>query len=261
MIPCDEGLAVSSTVETAELRRLLTGLGGEHCTHSWRNFSRANTAADLLHWENELRPTTLFFYYAVGSGARAQEPRLMAAATVADAVHRDFPHAGFPVLARCYVLPEFRAQGLYSRILRHRLRFCSARFGARLKAIHMGTADERIAQRISRPSEHGPRFVRIGSQRVRAGSQVGSVGAYVHLAPSYLSAISRSLHGADPETPVGALQALFARMLAGAPDDHALKLHAQFLAARSSGWSRCEDPEGLAQLLDLCRWIPVDGLG
>ncbi len=257
MIPCGDGLAVSRAVSAGDLRQLLHGIRVERCAHSWRNFDPDGSLEQLQAWENRLRPTTIFFYYGAPEGAdAAAAPRLAAAATVADVIRREFPHAGFPVLARCYVMPDFRSQGLYQRIVHHRLEFCRTRFAGELKAIHLGTQDERVARTVTRGE---PRFVQLGSEVVQAGDEACLVRAFLHLTPGYLASITSSLQGDDPPPPVRQLVQSFSQMLDGAPGDHALSLRERFASAQSTGWFAHHDPSSIEQLLTLCRAIPLLG--
>jgi GNAT superfamily N-acetyltransferase len=259
MIACGGGLLVSSVVEGQDLRRLLLGLRIERCAHSWRNFDPDGHLDQLVQWENTLRPTAIFFYYAQKDAQGAPcDPHIVAAATVVDCVHAQFPHAGFPVMARCYVLPEFRGRGLYRHIVQHRLEYCRARFGAALKAIHLGTRDERIAQALGKCGE-GPQFVQLGSQMVKAGSDMCLVGAYVHLTASYAYDLAQALR-ADAESPsLNVLSQALTQMMSGAPGEHALALVQHYLEARSAGCFRDRDESSLLEMLDLCRAIPLVG--
>src|SRR5271154_3788852 len=115
-----EELVVSQTIEPDDLRRLFRCLTCEDCVHSWKNFGADGTLEDLLEWENLRRPTQLFFFYV----RRGGQLHILAASAVADRLTADFPYPGFCVLGRCYIMPEFRNQGFYRRILHYRLEYC-----------------------------------------------------------------------------------------------------------------------------------------
>ena len=100
-------LVISRSADPGSLRRLLESLVSEDCVHSWRNFGPDGTADDLLRWENERRPTELFFFYLKHGG------QMVAAGAVADRLTRDFPHPGFCVIGRCCIMPEYRSRGFY----------------------------------------------------------------------------------------------------------------------------------------------------
>ena len=232
------------------------GLRAERCAHSWRNFAPDGGLAELLAWENALRPTAIFFYYQKQADPSAAL-QLVAAATVADAIRGDFPFAGLPVLARCYILPEFRRHGLYQQILHHRLQYCRTRFGRDLRAIHIGTSDERVAHTITRVGT--PRFVRIGSQVVKAGDELWMVGAFLHFTAPYLAAIHQCLDGSTAPAPVTELRHLMAELSTGTPGEHALLVERSFSAAHATGWFSHHDPSSIELFLGLCRAIPLVG--
>lgn len=258
MTPWGDSLFVTSSVDAADLRALMQSVRSERCAHSWRNFAADGDLDHLQKWENALRPTSIFFYYCEDAETPSGR-RLVAAATVADAIRKDFPFAGLPVLARCYIMPEFRGRGLYQQLVRHRLEFCRRRFGDGLKAIHLGTSDERIAQTITKDCPGEPRFVRIGSQVVKAGEDLIVVGAFLHFTTAYLAELQQALSGESPPSPVLFLQQILAAMSSGASDDHALRVKEVFVDAWASGWFTGRDVSSIELLLCLCRAIPLVG--
>lgn len=265
MISCGGGLFVMPRVEQAELTELLHGLRGERCAHSWRNIDPDCTLEHLQRWENALRPTSIFFYYTRDSEKGPDAPlRLVGAATVADAIHRDFPFAGFPILARCYLRPEFRTRGLYRHTVQHRIEFCHRRFRDSLKAIHLGTANHRVAHTISQPTEDRDRFVQVGSQVVQAGEDVYLVGAYVHLTPGYARSLAAALENANADgedaPEVAPLRAALDQLMGGPDGEHAVSLNHLYRRAHAAGALAQRDVSGLVQLLALFKAIPVMGL-
>src|SRR4051794_14025058 len=156
-----EELVVSDSVAPDDLRRLLESLKQEDCAHSWRNFGLGGTVEQLRRWENERRPTMLFFFHLKEGGAT----RMVGASAVADRLTRDFPHTGFPVLGRCCILPEYRSRGFYRQILQFRMEYCKSEYGSGLNAIHIGAVNERISSAITNHGLPGwPRFIHLGEE-------------------------------------------------------------------------------------------------
>ena len=110
---------------------LLMELRDEDCAHTWRSHLPSHgpideqTAINLIAAEQKRRPTTFFIYVATHHDGRKET---VAAATVSERVQQDFPHEGFPVLARCYIRKEHRGRGLYAETLNHRLSYCLNRW-------------------------------------------------------------------------------------------------------------------------------------
>src|SRR5262249_25860607 len=112
-----EQLVVTRSINSEDLHQLLGQLAGGGCVHNWENFGSDGTLEALLRWENDLRPTEIFFFYL----KRDDLMRMVAVGAVADRLMHGFPHPGFCVLGRCYIIPEFRGRGLYRRVLHYRL--------------------------------------------------------------------------------------------------------------------------------------------
>ncbi|HEX7840379.1 MAG TPA: GNAT family N-acetyltransferase, partial [Kofleriaceae bacterium] len=177
-------LVISQTVDPRNLQHLLGSLMREDCVHSWRNFGSDGTLEALLEWENRRRPTKLFFFHLKRGG----ELRMIAASAVADRLTKDFPHPGFCVLGRCYIMPEFRSRGLYRHVLRYRLEYCRSQFGGALNAVHIGAVNERISRVIMNHELPGwPRFVHLGEEELSVAGEIRNVGAYLLLLPDYLA--------------------------------------------------------------------------
>ncbi len=214
------------------------------------------TPQDLLGWENEKRPTTIQYYYQ-----RCKidgRPVLVAAATVADAIAHDVRISGFPVLARCYVRPPFRGTGLYRKILHHRLSSLISQSGASLKAVHMGTADERVAQTITDRSLPWNGFVRIGWEDLSIGTETVRVGGYLLFSPDYAQALLKG--ASDLTDPAGSTSArdVFERLLAGRwcePED----AFSQILGILSANpvTSDAETVSPIREMVEFCASIPL----
>lgn len=253
-----EDFVVRQSIEPGDLRRLFDCLVQESCVHSWRNIGPQGQASleELLAWENQRRPTELFFFYVERRG----QLQLVAASAVADRLTRDFPHPGFCVLSRCYIMPEFRGQGFYRRILHYRLEHCRARFGDLLRGIHIGTVDQRIACAITRPAMPSwPRFIHLGEEELRVAGQVRTVGDYILLVPAYVRRLQQALAGADAPPCVLELRERLATIDSAAIDNLGIFVKRRFDQARAHGWFDDHDPHDLEQLLLFCSAIPLVG--
>ncbi len=249
-------LIVSQSVDPDDLRVLLESLVGEDCAHSWKNFGRGGTLDELLRWENERRPTELFFFYVERDGARF----LVAASAVAATLTRDFPHLGFCVLGRCYIMPKFRSQGLYREILRYRLERCREQLGDALNAVHIGASDERIAHVITHHGFAGwPKFTHLGEESLSVAGQVKTVGAYMMLLPAYAGKIRSALDGPGAPACVAALHDALVRIESEDVRDLGTHLKDTFEAASACGWFDDRDPHEIEQLLSFCSAIPLVG--
>jgi GNAT superfamily N-acetyltransferase len=248
-----------SSVESSELRRLFDCLQRENCVHNWKNIEarRCRSARELIEWENALRPTELFFFYVEYAG----ELRLAAGSAVAARINNDFPHAGFCVLSRCYVMPEFRGRGFYRDILAHRLNHCVRRFGATLNAVHIGTADPRIARVITSVSRPGwPPFVHLGTESLHVSTQARTVDDYIVITPAYLQRLEVALAGRSvPACVVDLRRAL--EMLRGAEParDVGMRVKYAFARTREVGWFDIHDAAAFEQLISFCAAVPLIG--
>jgi GNAT superfamily N-acetyltransferase len=239
---------------------LLHKIQKERCTHSWRNIDPDVDLYELQDRENALRPTSIFFYFINGDKHDGREGRLAAAATVADGIRKDVPLTGFPVLARCFIMPEFRGMGLYKRILEHRLNFCRDRFQHCLKAVHMGTTNDYVEHSITQTVENWPPFLRVGSEALKIGNDICLVGAFLLFMPGYLADMARTLSGAARPPAVKRLDHICTLLKAGSSGDHALAIQENFKEACASGWFDNHDAAPIEQLLCFLRAMPLVGL-
>lgn len=249
-------LVVSADIDSADLGRLLMTVGSEDCAHSWRNvpLGARPTLDALVDWENRRRPTRLMFFYS----KRGWDVRFVAAATVAEKLTHDFPYDGFPVLGRCYVMPEFRGLGLYRRILGHRLAFCQDRFGDKLRAVHLGTRDARISHAVSRSSGRGwPRFVHLGQEELHVAGDVTMVDDFLHFAPAYVRRLTSALEGPDAPAAVTELRRRLKMIDVDTDGDLAQWIRSRFDAACSVGWFDGRDSSEFERLFAFCRSIPL----
>jgi hypothetical protein len=249
-------LVVSQSVDPGNLRRLLESLAHEDCVHSWRNFGPEGTLDELLRWENARRPTKLFFFYLQRGG----ETRMIAASAVADRLNQEFPHTGFCVLGRCCIMPEFRSQGFYRRVLSYRLECCRAQLGDELCAVHIGAVNERIRRVITNHGLPGwPRFVHLGEEALGVAGEVREVGAYLMLLPDYVRRLQAALAGDRAPAPVASLRDALSGLESGAVRDLGALVKEALEGARGRAWFDGRDAREVERLLLFCRSVPLIG--
>lgn len=251
--PC---VIARSPVSCDDIAAVLRDLG-DGCAHTWTRYARAGLAPEaLLEHERQLRDTTFFAY------SLAEKPdEVVAIATVADRIHHRFGHAGFPVLARCFVRPAFRGMGLYRAVLDHRVRFCEDQLGGALKALHIGTAD-RCVERVV--SQYG--FVRVGEEQLEPGVRVG---AFVRFVPAFRNSLWNAVErrrsprrvapaGGRVGNAVARMQRLVRRMTMRGlePGAHLLLERAIGEIGQLTDWRPASHPE-LASVLDFFHSIPL----
>jgi hypothetical protein len=158
-----------------ELVQILAELAAEDCGHSWRSHlseiragSAEEQAARLNQRAQAFRPTVLFVYIARDLSGNTEA---VAKAPISDRVQRDFAHSGFPVLARCFIRPAFRGNGLYPYLVRHRVQLCQAHWGEQLRAIHMGAASSEIREALTGGVGQEPGFVHVGEELLRVAGR------------------------------------------------------------------------------------------
>jgi GNAT superfamily N-acetyltransferase len=251
-----EEIVVSTAASREDLSRLLECLSREDSAHSWKNFDRAGSLEELLRWENSRRPTEIFFFYL----RRGEDLQIFGAGAVAAHLNSRFPEPGFCVLGRCYIMTEFRGRGFYRRVLQHRLEHCRTRFGRELKAVHIGSDNERVAHVVTRqPLPGWPRFLHLGQEELAIAGRTKLVCAYMMLMPDFARNLARTLEG--PGAPPG-LEALRDR-LAGLGRDDAenlgLAVRDAVAGARTRGWLADRDTGPINQLLAFCKAVPLVG--
>lgn len=239
--PIHTGELEASTDFSAEEAWLVLGeLRSEGCGHSWRTALQRPQVLPpramfrSLLAESERRPTTVFLYRLAEAG---RESPPVAIAAVSDRVRHDFPHSGFPVLARCYIRPKYRGRGLYREIVHHRLAFCEERWGEALRGIHVGAASPQIARCLD--GLEGIDFQRIGQETLHIAGDNYVVDDYLAIYPDFraqLSALPPPWADACKEFLSGKLPFSAFKDACG-PD---------------------ELPTPLRQLIDLCDAIPIE---
>jgi hypothetical protein len=188
------GLDVGAAVLLAELK-------GESCGHSWRGALQnveAQDAEGLVRAVVELaaitRPTTLYTYW--GQTPSGEAP--IAIAAVSTHVRHGFPHAGFPVVARCVIRRCYRGYGLYPHLLRHRLELCRAFWGDELRAIHIGAADPAVLATLSGQSPNGVSFACVGVERLQVADERFWVPDFIGATPRFREDLAQELQDSDP---------------------------------------------------------------
>jgi GNAT superfamily N-acetyltransferase len=254
IIDREEKLVPSESVDPGNLRCLLDSLAGEDCAHSWKNFCRDGSLDGLLEWENKLRPTKILFFYRERGGER----QLVAAGAVADNLNHSFPHAGFCVVGRCYIMPEFRGHGFYRQTLRHRLDHCRAKFGNELNAVHIGSVNERVFRVITHHGLPGwPNFIHLGEEDLKVAGHVKTVGAYLMFVPEYVRKIQDALAGGDAPACVVELRNVLSTIGSGEARNLGPFVKETFEEARELGWFDERGTHEIEQLLLFCKSIPL----
>lgn len=195
---------VADAPEENSFRALLAELRREPAVHSWRWLAPRGGLKELLAAEARLRPGVVYGYYAVRRGGARE---LIAAAAAAERVTAAFPHAGFPVIARGFVRRRYRGDGLYAALLAHRVRACRRAWGARLEAIHLGSANPRVWRAAVRGAG-GVKFLPIGVESLSAGRRRARVRDFAGFSPAFARRL-RAESAGRPE-----LSTLLSRLLA-----------------------------------------------
>jgi hypothetical protein len=174
------------------LAPLLEELRSEQCVHTWRRhlplsgpILQEHTDA-LKRAEEAYRPTRNFAYVAIQLDGKET---IAAAGSVSDKIRHDFPYAGFPVTARCYIRAMFRKRGLYRHVLGHRLEDCLRRLGSGLKAIHLGSANPQVWESVALHGGFPLTFVHIGDEDLEVRDEVHQVPALLAFHPNYKNAV------------------------------------------------------------------------
>ncbi|MEE2779497.1 MAG: hypothetical protein VYE15_03165 [Myxococcota bacterium] len=173
---------------------LLQELRLEPCAHSWRHHLPTSGAVDasvaevLLDEEEAVRPTKTFVYVAKRLDGSDE---IVAAASVSERIKSSFPYEGFPVLARCYVRPNYRGRGLYGVILRHRFEYCLQRWGDELRAIHLGSGDTSVWWVATRLEAFSPPFLHIGHEDLEVAGTIHDVRDLLAFSPAYVQRLVR----------------------------------------------------------------------
>ncbi|AYZ65057.1 GNAT family N-acetyltransferase [Burkholderia multivorans] len=251
----DEEFVVSKSVSHENLALLLDSLSEEESAHSWRNFDRTAGLEDILRWENSRRPTEVFFFYLKQGNAL----QIVGTGSIAEYLNSRFTDPGFCVLGRCYIMPGFRGRGIYRRVLQFRLERCAARLGQKLKGIHMGSDDERIAHVVAQPAPGWSCFHHLGEEALPIAGRTKLVNAYILLLPAFSQSLTHALEG--PGAPP-ALAELHDRLTGTAPAvarNLGIGLRDALAGAQESAWLGMRDCRSINKLMDFCRAVPLVG--
>lgn len=173
---------ISRDISTQDAAILFGGIQSEDCVHSWKNVKLKDSSSlvgELKAFENKKRPTEFFYYYAAKKNG---ERKILGVGTVAHKISGNFAHEGYPVIARCYITPEFRNYRLYMPILKHRFEFCIDYFGDRLRGIHLGSQNPRIHAVVKKNLFDLP-FSYIGDEWLGQKDSVERVFDYLWFSP------------------------------------------------------------------------------
>jgi GNAT superfamily N-acetyltransferase len=241
---------------------LLQELRLESCAHSWRQHLPTSGAVDvsvaeaLLDDEEAARPTKTFVYVAKRLDGSDE---VVAAASISERINGDFPHDGFPVLARCYVRPNYRGRGLYGVILRHRFEYCLQRWGEELRAIHLGSGDASVWWVATRLEAFSPAFLHIGHEDLEVAGTVHDVRDLLAFAPAYVQRLVRQGQSAGSGPAAKEMMShLRALTTEGLPKAGIVGLRSRVEAAEAeSGVELLGDDSPLHRLVALGEAIPV----
>ncbi len=254
-------VACSAADAAPSLGPLLGALRDEDCVHSWKAHLPPTGPCDvaavtrLLAAERARRPTVAFAYIAEAqTGGR----EVVAVGCVSSRLRADLSAVGFPVLARCFVRRQWRGRGLYRAVLSHRLAWCEARWGAELRAVHLGTADPAVWKVATTDDTLGPPFLHIGDEDLVVGDDVHAVHDLLRFSSPYaacLLAEARALEAAPGGAEAGRrLQQL---VQLGLPACGAVGLEAALAESSPAAQAVAASSPGLEALLMLTRAIPV----
>ena len=249
----ESGLIASQHISSEDLKRLMDQIRSESCSHSWKNFQGELSEGQLLEWEKQLRPTTVFYYYVQSENGAL----LVAAATVADKINGHTTCQGLPVLGRCYVVPEFRNNGYYREVVQHRLSFCQKRFGHRLKAVHIGTNNKFVSQCIT---SNTLTFSHIGQEALNINDHVHVVDAYLMIMPDYLNRLIESVPKAEEDDSTTALYNSLINIQKQAPSFNlASGIRQAYQSALNEGWRNQYAEQEIENLMTFFSEIPLIG--
>lgn len=251
----DEEFVVSTAASPRDLGLLLDSLAQEDSTHSWKNFDRTAGLDALLRWENSRRPTEVFFFYL----RQGQDLQIVGTGSIAGYLNSRFTDPGFCVLGRCYIMPQFRGRGIYRRVLQFRLERCIARLGRHLKAIHIGSDDERIAHVITQPSPDWPRFHHLGEEALSIAGRTKRVNAYILFLPAYSHSLAHALEGPGAPPSLTALHGRITEAESAPLRNLGIGLRDALAGVQERAWLRERDCGSINQLMDFCRAMPLVG--
>lgn len=238
------------------LEQILGEMRSEPCTHSWRTFAHMEPGAaavdQLIAWEQRRRPTIMFTYRGVDpDGTR----HVIGMGAVSERINSQFPHTGFPVIARAYIRGPFRGQRLYTALLSHRYRYCQERWGAELRAVHLGSASDAVHHVVSNPEVASPPFRRVAVEALHVDNCIEPVIDYLAFQPAYADALLAATDPAPSDGPalrdgLSRLRAAVLGLLDGSVETDLFHFRALCSALETqTGWRGAERHDAIAGLL------------
>ena len=184
-------VVATNQANSRDITTMMTELNEGNFSHTWRWFepsSEGDQKEKLQLFENSRRPTRLFFYY--GENLKG-ERFFIGGGAIAVRISHAFKVEGFPVVSRCYILSKYRGQRFYEPFLNHRILICQEALGAELKAIHLGTSNERVFAAM-RKRFFESEFLYIGNENLEGKDNL-VVKDFLLLSPRYKDAIQSAL--------------------------------------------------------------------
>lgn len=158
-----KSVVARTVIPDAELDALLSELKRSKDSHTWHwlKVQPGSSCVEQMHsFENVRRPTVVYFYQALTNDGRKV---LIGSGAIAGKINHSFKYDGFPVIARCYILEQFRNNRIYFNLLSHRLSVCQKIWGKSLNAVHLGTSNIRVFHSIKK-NYFGLPFVYVGNE-------------------------------------------------------------------------------------------------
>lgn len=257
-----KSVIVKETVENEQLKPLLTELQQGDYGHTWRWFDftqSSNISKDLYEFENKKRNTKIFYFYGI---TNKNEEVLFGAGTVSDKPNANFPFTGFPVIARSYIINNFRNSRLYFPMLKFRMDVCQELFGDQLRAIHLGSSNPRVFQTVKK-KEIGIPFLFLGNENIGPSDECCIVRDFLWLTDEYRSQLENLVatcnSNSSGDVVLGKLSQLLNDFLANNNDSTFYLDLVQILdklKSKSTNLTPIND-KALNQLMTLMEEIPV----
>lgn len=248
------------------LASILDELEKDTCIHSWQGYlagshvvSGTDRVRALLEADQAQRPTQVFVYVGVRED-ESVEP--VGVAAVAERIRLDFPHEGFPVIARAYIRHAYRGQGFYPSIVRHRLDYCVQEWGSQLRAVHLGSADPVVWRSVARGPLFSAPFLFVGTEELRVGEATHRVRDFLAFTPGYKRELLDTLEAvcegdAVPAPVTHAAHGLRRFILEGAKEIPYGEVLARVEASRAAGWDAPRTSRAVRELFAFCDAIPL----
>ncbi|MBC7743450.1 MAG: hypothetical protein H7061_14735 [Bdellovibrionaceae bacterium] len=252
-------IEVRSSASDKDIFNFLHCLQTDDCVHSWNNISMTSAQGaleKLNNYENRIRDTQMFFYYG---HTYHNTVEIIAAGCIAHKISHNYKYEGYPVIARCFIRPEFRNLRLYFPILQHRFEYCISLYGKRLKGIHMGTQNPRVFN-VVQNNRFGISFCYLGDEYLNQKGSNERVHDYLWFSNKLKRELSELRTGSAQKC--GALDKLNNLILQMISNKFTSSSFSSLLSAISDvdlalGESVLNANTGLSEVVDLLRAIPV----